>query len=134
MTVTCAPPRLATHLRRAPAATPALASGRAPSALSFVVNLGGAHVTFTFDQVAGSLAWDATSTKPLVASVHRGRQGPALATLMTNKASEAAGIVTLLAADRAALRDNGLFLVVRSIEAPQQLERAPLRLGAAPSP
>ena len=89
----------------------------------------GAHVTFSFDPVAGTLAWDATSTRPLVASVHRGRQGPALATLITNKASEAAGIVTLLPADRAALRANGLFLAVRTMAAPQQVERAPLRVA-----
>ena len=38
------------------------------SALTFIVNLAGAHVTFSFDPVAGSLAWDATSIRPLVAS------------------------------------------------------------------
>jgi hypothetical protein len=118
----------ATHLRQAPAATPALANGRAPSPLNFVVNLAGAHVTFSFDPVAGTLAWDATSTTALVASVHRGRQGPALATLMTNKASEAAGIVTLIPADRAALRASGLFLAVRTMATPNHVERAPLRV------
>jgi hypothetical protein len=86
-------------------------------------------VTFSFDPVAGTLAWDTTSTTPLVASVHRGRQGPAIATLITNKASEAAGIVTLLPADRTALRASGLFLAVRTMAAPQQIERAPLRVG-----
>jgi hypothetical protein len=105
-------------------------NNKAPSVLTFIVNLGGAHVTFSFDPVAGSLAWDATSIRPLVASVHRGRQGPALATLMTNKASEAAGIVKLSAADRDALRTNGLFLAVRTMEAPRQVERAPLRVIA----
>jgi Asp-tRNA(Asn)/Glu-tRNA(Gln) amidotransferase A subunit family amidase len=118
----------ATHPRRPPQATPALVNGRAPATLNFVVTLNGAHVTFSFDPVAGTLAWDATSTRPLVASVHRGRQGPALATLMTNKASEGAGTVILREADRAALRANGLFLAVRTMEAPQQVERAPLRV------
>jgi Asp-tRNA(Asn)/Glu-tRNA(Gln) amidotransferase A subunit family amidase len=118
----------ATHPRRPPPSTPALVNNKAPSVLTFIVNLAGAHVTFSFDPVAGSLAWDATSIRPLVASVHRGRQGPALATLMTNKASEAAGIVKLAAADRDALRANGLFLAVRTMEAPRQVERAPLRV------
>jgi amidase len=120
----------ATQPRRAPAATPALVNGRAPSTLTFVVNLAGAHVTFSFDPEAGTLAWDTTSTTPLVASVHRGRQGPAIATLITNKASESAGIVTLLPADRTALRASGLFLAVRTMAAPSQVERAPLRVGA----
>jgi Asp-tRNA(Asn)/Glu-tRNA(Gln) amidotransferase A subunit family amidase len=118
----------ATHPRRPPPSTPALVNNKAPSVLTFIVNLAGAHVTFSFDPVAGSLAWDATSIRPLVASVHRGRQGPALATLVTNKASEAAGIVKLAAADRDALRANGLFLAVRTMEAPRQVERAPLRV------
>lgn len=118
----------ATHPRRPPPATPALVNGRAPSPLNFVVNLNGAHVTFSFDPLAGTLAWDAMSTKPLVASVHRGRAGPALATLMTNTASESAGIVVLSPADREALRANGLFLAVRTMEQPQQVERAPMRV------
>ena len=123
----------AAHPRRPPPAAPALVNSKAPSTLGFVVNLAGAHVSFSFDPVAGSLAWDATSTRPLVASLHRGAQGPALATLMTNKASEASGSVTLLAADRAALRDAGLFLVVRTMENPRQIERAALRV-ALPGP
>jgi Asp-tRNA(Asn)/Glu-tRNA(Gln) amidotransferase A subunit family amidase len=118
----------AAHPRRPPPAAPALVNGRAPSTLGFVVNLGGAHVTFSYDQEAGTLAWDVTATRPLVASLHRGRQGPALATLITNKTTEAAGMVTLLPPDRAALRDSSLFLAVRAIEAPQQIERAPLRV------
>ena len=61
--------------------------------------------------------------------MHRGPTGPALATLMTNKASESAGIVTLLPADRTAALTNGLFLVVRTMEAPRQVERAPLRVA-----
>ena len=61
--------------------------------------------------------------------MHRARQGPVLATLMTNKASEAAGIVKLAAADRDALRANGLFLSVRTMEAPRQVEHAPLRVA-----
>ena len=36
---------------------------------------------------------------------------------MTNKASEAAGIGEAAAADRDALRANGLFLAVRTMEA-----------------
>jgi Asp-tRNA(Asn)/Glu-tRNA(Gln) amidotransferase A subunit family amidase len=119
----------ATHPRRPPSATPALVNGRAPATLTFVVNLGGAHVTFSFDPIGGTLAWDATATRPLIATVHRGEQGPALATLITNKATETAGIVPLLDADRRALRANGLFLVVRAIAAPQQIERAPLRVS-----
>ena len=119
----------AAHPRKPPPATPALVNGRAPATLTFIVNLNGAHVTFSFDPSAGTLAWDAVSTKPLVASVHRGRQGPALITLMTNKASEASGVVTLQPQDRVALRANGLFLAVRTMEAPQQVERAPLRVG-----
>lgn len=119
----------AAHPRRPPPAAPGLVNGRAPSTLGFVVNLGGAHVSFAFDPVAGSLAWDVTSTRPLVASLHRGTHGPALATLITNKATEAGGSVVLLPADRAALRDNGLFLVVRAQETPQQVERAPLRVA-----
>ncbi len=118
----------ATHPRHPPPATPALVNGRGPSTLNFVVNLNGAHVTFSFDPSAGTLAWDAVSTKPLVASVHRGRAGPVLATLMTNTASESAGIVVLSLADRAALRANGLFLAVRTMEQPQQVERAPIRV------
>ena len=118
----------ATQPRQAPAATPALTNGRAPSTLNFIVNLGGAHVTFSFEPIAGTLAWDVTSTRPLVASVHRGPKGPALATLITGKATEAAGIVTLLPADRAALRANALFLAVRTTSTPNQVERAPLRV------
>ncbi|HEX3645160.1 MAG TPA: amidase family protein [Vicinamibacterales bacterium] len=120
----------ATHPRQAPASTPSMIGGRAPSTLTFIVNLSGAHVTFSFDPVVGTLAWDAASTTPLVASVHRGRQGPALATLMTNKASEAAGIVRLVPADRDALRSGGLFLAVRTMATPEQVERAPLRVIA----
>ncbi|MGH9141265.1 MAG: amidase family protein [Vicinamibacterales bacterium] len=120
----------ATHPRRSPSITPALVNNRAPAARSFVVNLGGAHVTFTFDPLESSLAWDAVSTKPLVASVHRGRQGPAIATLMTDKASEAAGIVVLAPADREALLANGLFLSVRAMEAPRQVEHAALKVRA----
>ena len=118
----------ATHPRRPPAATPALVNGRAPSTLNFVMTLNGAHVTFSFDPLAGTLAWDAVSTRPLVASVHRGRAGPALATLMTDRASEAGGIVVLQLVDREALRANGLFLAVRTMERPQQVERASLLL------
>ncbi|MCU1382006.1 MAG: glutamyl-tRNA amidotransferase [Acidobacteria bacterium] len=118
------------HPRRPPASTPSLVNGRAPTTLNFVVNLNGAHVTFSFNPPAGTLAWDATSTRPLAASVHRGRQGPVLATIMTNRASEAAGMVTLSLADRAALRDNGLFLSVRTMEAPQSVQRAALRVKA----
>ena len=117
----------ATQLRRPPASTPALTNGRAPGALTFVVNLGGAHVTFSFDAVAGSLGWDVTATRPLVASLHRGPHGPALATLITNKATEASGTLTLLPADRAALRASGLVLAVRTMDTPQHIERAPVR-------
>ena len=106
-----------------------LVNGRAPSTLNFVVNLNGAHVTFSFDPSAGTLAWDAVSTTPLVASVHRGRNGPALATLMTNTASESAGIVVLSLADRETLRASGLFLAVRTMAQPQQVERAPIRVA-----
>ena len=120
----------ATHPRRPPLATPSLVDNRAPATLNFVVNLNGAHLTFSFDPPAGTLSWDAVSTKPLVASLHRGRSGPALATLMTDRASESAGQMVLLPADRATLRENGLFLVVRTMEAPQRVERAPLRVGA----
>ncbi len=119
----------ATHPRRAPSITPALVNNRAPVARSFVVNLAGAHVTFTFNPLESSLAWDAVSTKPLVASVHRGRLGPAIATLMTDKASEAAGVVVLAPADRTALFANGLFLSVRTMEAPRQVEHAALEVG-----
>jgi amidase len=118
----------AAHPRRAPPSAPALTAGKPPATRSFVVNLGGAHVTFSFDEVAGALAWDVTSTRPLIASVHRGPQGPALVTLITNKATEAGGRAILLPADRAALSDNGLFLVVRTTEAPQQIQRAALRV------
>ena len=119
----------ATHPRRPPSSTPALVNGRAPGTLTFVTNLGGAHVTFSFDQVAGTLAWDITATRPLVASLHRGTNGPALATLITNKSTESAGIVNLLEADRTALRNNGLTLVVRPMENPQHVERSPLRVA-----
>ena len=117
------------HPRRPPPATPPLVNGRAPAVLTFVVNLAGAHVTFSFDPVAGSLAWDAVANKPLFATVHRGREGPVLATLITSKATDAAGIVTLRTADRDALRANGLFLSVRTMAAPKQVERAPLRVA-----
>jgi amidase len=120
----------ATHPRKAPPTTPSLVNGRAPSTPTFVVNLNGAHVTFSFDASTGILSWDAVSTRPLIASLHRGRSGPALATLMTDRASEAAGQVVLLPADRASLRANGLFLAVRTMEAPRQVERAPLRVAA----
>jgi Asp-tRNA(Asn)/Glu-tRNA(Gln) amidotransferase A subunit family amidase len=118
----------AAHPRTPPPATPALVNGGAPSTLNFVVNLSGAHVTFSFDPPAGTLSWDAVSTRPLVASLHRGQAGPALATLMTDRASEASGQVVLLPGDRTALRANGLFLVVRTMEAPRKIERAPLRV------
>jgi len=75
------------------------------------------------------LSWDAVSTKPLVATLHRGQSGPALATLMTDRASEAAGQVVLTPADRATLRVNGLFLAVRTMALPKQVERAPLRVS-----
>jgi hypothetical protein len=120
----------AAHPRVPPPGLPALANKRAPAARSFVLNLGGAHVTFTFDGGEGTLAWDAVSTKPLVASLHRGRQGPALATLMTDKASEGAGIVVLQPTDRVALREGGLFMAVRTMETPRQVEHAPLRVTA----
>jgi amidase len=118
----------ATRPRRSPPTTPALVNGRAPATLTFVVNLNGAHLTFSFDPSAGTLSWDAVSTRPLVASLHRGPSGPALATLMTDRASEDAGQMVLLPADRAALRANGLFLAVRTMEAPRKVERAPLRV------
>ena len=117
----------ATHPRRPPPTTPALVNGRAPARSTFGVNLGGAHVTFSYDPSDGTLAWDAVSTKPLVVSVHRGRLGPALATVMTNKTSETAGVVVLLPGDRSALLANGLFLAVRSMDAPQRVERAPIK-------
>jgi len=123
----------ATHPRKAPAITPPLVNGRAPGALTFVVNLAGAHVTFTFDPSESTLAWDAVATRPLVASVHRGRAGPAIATLITDKATDAAGLVVLPPADREALRANGLFLAVRTMETPKQVEHAPLRV-AVPLP
>jgi hypothetical protein len=116
--------------RKAPSLTPALVNGKAPSTLTFVVNLNGAHLTFSFDPTAGTLSWDAVSTKPLVGSLHRGRLGPVLATLMTDRASEAAGQIVLLPADREILRANGLFLAVRTMEAPRQVEHAPLRVSA----
>jgi amidase len=120
----------ATHPRKAPAITPALVNGRAPGPRNFVVNLGGAHVTFTFDPSESALAWDVVATKPLVASVHRGPTGPAIATLITDKATEAAGSIVLPPADRDALRANGLFLAVRTMETPKQVEHAPLRVTA----
>ena len=123
----------ATHPRRPPPATPPLMSGRAPATQTFIVNLAGAHATFSFDPIAGSLAWDITATTPLVASVHRAK-GPALATLITDKTSEAAGVVMLLPSDRDALRGNGLILAVRTMEKPRQVERAPLRASLPPRP
>ena len=114
--------------RKAPAATPALVNGRAPGALTFVVNLAGAHVTFTFDPSESTLAWDVVATKPLVASVHRGREGAAIARLISDTTTEAAGVITLQPADRTALRSNDLFLAVRTMEQPQHVERAPLRV------
>jgi amidase len=115
--------------RKAPSATPALVNNRAPATLTFVVNLNGAHLTFSFEPAVGTLSWDAVSTKPLVATLHRGQSGPALATLMTDRASEAAGQVVLTPADRATLRVNGLFLAVRTMALPKQVERAPLRVS-----
>jgi Asp-tRNA(Asn)/Glu-tRNA(Gln) amidotransferase A subunit family amidase len=120
----------AAHPRRPPSTAPALINGKPPATMSFVTNLGGAHVTFTFDPIAGTLGWDVTSTRPLVASLHRGEKGPALATLITNKATEAGGSVALLEADRTTLRANGLFLVVRAMENPQNVQRAPLRVAS----
>jgi Asp-tRNA(Asn)/Glu-tRNA(Gln) amidotransferase A subunit family amidase len=120
----------ATHPRRAPPTTPALVNGRAPSRSTFGTNLGGAHVTFSYDPSDGTFAWDAVATRPLVVSVHRGRLGPALATVMTNRASEASGAIVLLPADRETLRANGLFLAVRSMDAKQRVERAPIMAGA----
>jgi Asp-tRNA(Asn)/Glu-tRNA(Gln) amidotransferase A subunit family amidase len=117
------------HPRQAPPSTPPLTAGRPPAATSFVVNLGGAHVTFTFDPSQSSLAWDAVSTKPLVASLHRGPKGPALATLMTNKASESGGTVALQPSDRAALGRGGLVLTVRTMETPEAVQHAPLKMG-----
>jgi hypothetical protein len=117
------------HPRQAPSSTPALISGRPPAATSFVVNLGGAHVTFTFDPLQSSLAWDAVSTRPLVASLHRGPNGPALATLMTNKASESGGLVVLQPSDRTALARGGLVLTVRTMAAPEAVQHAPLKMG-----
>ena len=119
----------ATHPRKAPAATPAVVNGRAPSAVTFITNLGGAHVSFTFDPSASTLSWDAMSTKPLIASVHRGMQGAVIATLMTNKTSEASGVMVLPPADRDTLRANGLVLAVRTMEAPQKVERAPIKVS-----
>jgi amidase len=116
--------------RRAPPTTPSIVAGRGPATLTFVVNVNGAHLTFSFDPSAGTLSWDGVATRPLVASLHRGRSGPVLATLITDRASDAAGQVVLLPADRDALRANGLFLAVRKMEAPRQIERAPLRVAA----
>jgi Asp-tRNA(Asn)/Glu-tRNA(Gln) amidotransferase A subunit family amidase len=118
----------AVHPRRAPSSTPPLTGGRAPTATSFVVNLGGAHITFTFDPSRSSLSWDAVSTKPLVASLHRGPKGPALATLMTNRASESAGAVVLQPSDRIALGNGDLILAVRTMEAPEAVQHAPLKM------
>jgi Asp-tRNA(Asn)/Glu-tRNA(Gln) amidotransferase A subunit family amidase len=121
----------AAHPRRPPPSTPALVNGRVvTTVLNFIVNLNGAHMTFSYDPSAGTLSWDAVATKPLVASLHRGSSGPALATLMTDRASEDSGQVVLVPADRAALRANGLFLAVRTMEAPRQVQRAPLKVGA----
>jgi amidase len=120
----------ATRPRKAPPTTPALVTGRAPATLTFVVNLNGAHMTFSFDPSAGTLSWDGVATRPLVASLHRGRSGPVLATLMNDRGSEAAGQVVLLPADRDTLRANGLFLAVRTMEEPRQVARAPLRVAA----
>jgi Asp-tRNA(Asn)/Glu-tRNA(Gln) amidotransferase A subunit family amidase len=121
----------AAHPRKTPPITPALVNGRVvTTTLNFVVNLNGAHLTFSFNPSAGTLSWDAVGTKPLVASLHRGRSGPALATLMTDRASESAGQIVLLPADRATLRASGLFLAVRTMEAPRLVERAPLRVAA----
>jgi hypothetical protein len=98
----------ATHPRRPPAITPALANGRAPAALTFVVNLAGAHVTFTFDHRKARWrgTWSPPSRRP---SVHRGRAGPAIATI-SDKATDAAGSVVLSPADREAPRANGCSL------------------------
>ena len=41
-------------------------------------------------------------------------------------------MVVLPPADRDALRANGLFLAVRTMETPQQVEHAPLRVGRNP--
>lgn len=118
------------HPRVPPPGLPAPVDGRAPAARSFVLNLGGAHVTFTFDGTEGTLAWDAVSTRPLVATLHRGRQGPVIATLMTDKASESGGVVVLQPTDRAALREGGLFMAVRTMETPRQVEHAALKVAA----
>ena len=52
---------------------------------------------------------------------------------MTDRASEAAGQVVLLPGDRETLRANGLFLAVRTMEAPRQVEHAPLRVSVRSS-
>ena len=46
-----------------------------------------------------------------------------------DKATDAAGLVVLQPADREALRANGLFLAVRTMETPTKVEHAPLRVG-----
>src|SRR5258708_34911445 len=46
----------ATHVRQAPAATPPMTGGRAPSTLTFVLKLAGAHAAFSFDPGRRTLA------------------------------------------------------------------------------
>ena len=87
------------------------------------------NALYTVEQAGKSVPVYAGCPKPLVASLHRGRSGPVLATLMTDRASEAAGQVVLLPGDRETLLANGLFLAVRTMAAPKQVEHAPLRVS-----
>ena len=123
----------AAHPRRAPAAAPALVDGKAPPAHTFVANLNGAHTTFTFDPVAGTLAWDVTSTRPLVASLHRGAPGPGAGDA-DDQQGERIGRDRHAAArgPRRAAAPTACSWSCGRWTRRSRVERAPLRIGPAP--
>lgn len=111
------------HPRKAPFSTPALVNGRAPAPLTADVSVPGARVKFIYDQLTGTLRYDAAvEAKDMVAlTLQRGtaeKPGAIFANLVLEGHSAGAGDLMLPSKDREELAAGRLFVHLYTRAAP----------------
>ncbi len=124
------------HPRKAPFSTPALVNGRAPAPVAAEVSVPGASVKFTYDQLNGTLRYEAAATaKDLVAlTLQRGaadKPGPILANLVLEGRAAGGDTLLLQSKDREDLAAGRLFLQLYTRAAPLGAGRTALQLPVA---
>jgi amidase len=111
----------ATHPRRPPSTTPALANGKRPlpvlTAGSLASNTGGASVRYSlrYDVATGNLGFEFVpppGTTIVTSALRRGAKGPVVAVLSNPSGSATAGTAILGQAAQAAVRAGDLFVEV----------------------